>query len=564
MLASLEMVVHGVVVLLVVAVQVWIYRNARWAAREDAEDDLPTLSERFHQDVVERARRGQSPDWLHYRDEIDRLYENRDERIRIRASAALAAGLGGTILALILSLLVGGTLDPWSLLPGMGVALLGSFSGVVNHLLITLMLLPRADRTFHRQGQEALDRLRQVSREHPPAEMFTETLREELQQLREAVGSEFAQSFNTAILGFPEVVQELKGHMDRLADVVEAQAATGDTAVQDLQRCANLVSESSERLRPAAEQLAEVSQDLVAMPERMSGVLDESRQLWLGTFQEEHQKDREQLSYLLEKHAHLGDQRAKQMEQTLTEVSAKMEEIPRYLSEGIAEVSDRLGIKFGREAHQVVLELRQEVQAERESFLEKIESYQQEWRNNVSEVARELLTGVGEQIDEELVSSLQEAATAVTAGARELGDAAHRFEASHRGWHEAQDQSVQGWREAGRRVEEAVEQLNVGDERLSAALGSLAASAEHLERVAQVTEDFEGRLIAALERVTEAHMGHLHPIHQEVSAMVAELQTTRSKFDGIVGQQSEFIRRLIRQLLGRSLPDGEGRPEEAA
>src|SRR5215467_5956851 len=83
------------------ALQSVILSRAWRAARSDGCARLAELGEEFAADLIRRAGRGREPDWLRYRGELDRLFESRDEQLRSLAAAALAAGLGSTLVALM-------------------------------------------------------------------------------------------------------------------------------------------------------------------------------------------------------------------------------------------------------------------------------------------------------------------------------------------------------------------------------------------------------------------------------------------------------------------------------
>ena len=92
------------VLLVLAACQGAILYRAWITSRGDDYPRMRELNARFADDLVGRARRGQGPDWLRYRAELDRLFEARDDRLRSFAAAALAAGLGATLIALVVTL----------------------------------------------------------------------------------------------------------------------------------------------------------------------------------------------------------------------------------------------------------------------------------------------------------------------------------------------------------------------------------------------------------------------------------------------------------------------------
>lgn len=81
-------------------------------------------------------------------------------------------------------------------------------------------------------------------------------------------------------------------------------------------------------------------------------------------------------------------------------------------------------------------------------------------------------------------------------------------------------------------------------------MNALAAAASQLERVAGATGDFEQALRGSVMEVADRHYRDIRPLHQEIESMVDEIKVSRSQFDGILAEQSVFIRRLLHQIVG--------------
>lgn len=544
MISSGALVTVGVLVV-VAAAQLWIFVRSRRTARGESEEVFASLQERFTRDIERRAGRGHPPDWLHYRAEIDRLFEPRDEALRVKAAAALAVGLGGTILALLLHLVVlpdsGGFDDPWRLIQGMGVALFGSLSGVVVHLLITLWLLPRAESDFEVAADELVGDLRQVAEEHPPVEIFTKTLKNELG----AVAREFS---SEAMAAFPGVIEKLVEQMGQLGEVVESQAERSEKAVDELTSCARLVSDSSERLRPTAEQMAEVSTALVEVPEQLSAALETGRHYWIEVIHEEQRQSRDRLFGQIEAMERSAADRERQLHQSLVRVGEVLENLPARLSDDL--LGDLLN-RVHRDVLQQVADLQTRLEEQQEDIFEKIRDHESTWYSNLGPVTEKLFEKVAAQVEAGLSEELQAVAQEIGDSTRLLATASEGFETSHESWRATQQETLTGWQEVAERIEQAAESLTVGDRRLEEAVEALDRSADHLERISSTTEEFERALREALAEVTDQHLEGLHPIHREVAEMVEQLKSTRGQFDGVVGEQSRFIRQLIEQIVER-------------
>jgi hypothetical protein len=281
-------------------VQTYILFRARQAAHSDDQANLGQLGKAFAEDISRRAGRGREPDWLRYRGELDRRFEGRDDQLRSLAAAALAAGLGSTLIALLVGLLLeavrqDGAFDSLSLVHSAGVCLMGSLLGVAVNLAIVLLLLPAAERRHASQTDSLLRLLAQVADQHPPVGALTGPLREELAAIRESLGAGLAQAFSEAVTGWPQVVARLGGQVDALGALVEVQGRAISDAVRDLAGCSLAVAQSSQALQPVAGHLGEVGKLLVALPEDLREVIDASRTSWAASLREQQEEGLRQL-----------------------------------------------------------------------------------------------------------------------------------------------------------------------------------------------------------------------------------------------------------------------------
>lgn len=559
-----ELLVDLLIALVVIGAQILLFWRARRQVFKDHTEILESHEARFVEDIARRARRGSAPDWTWYRGEIDRLFEPVDDRLRVLAAAALAAGLGGTIGALIAHLVTGalqGGVEAWSVIPGMGVALFGSLAGVMNHLLIALRMLPRAEARFGAASEQLLRRLRSAEEEHPPAETLVEAFREELSGVREALSTEFSSAFQTAIMGFPDVVEGLKTNMDRLAQAVEDQASHSKGAVEDLRKCSTLVSESSERVEPAAKQLANVSDQLVKLPDRLGQVLAGGRHHWIEEMHEEQRKSRDQISEIL----NAMQSRNRELDHKVGEIVQSVNALPKEFHQRLESMSESLGAAFARDARNANLDLAQRIDGAYRQHLEEVRAHEQEWQNTLGHSVGKVLDEISSRLDSEVLQRLDGLADELGGASVQLFEVSERLREAHERWCRVHEDALDGWRRVGERVEGAAETLAAGETHLEQTVSALGESADHLDRIARLNEEFESALQESLKQVTGRHLEELQPVYGEVSRMVEELQATRSKFDGILGRQSEFIRGLIAQIVdGRGLGSRPSAPEADA
>jgi hypothetical protein len=541
--------------------QIVILSRAWRAARRDDRARLVELGETFAADLSRRAGRGREPDWLRYRGELDRLFESRDEQLRALAAAALAAGLGSTLVALLVGLLVetvrqDRAFDSLSLLHSAGVCLMGSLLGVGVNLAIVLILLPAAERRHSTLAESLLRHIGQVADQHPPVGALTGPLREELAAIRESLGAGLARAFSEAVTGWPQVVARLGEQVDALGALVETQGRGIGEAARDLASCSLAVARSSQALQPAAQNLGDVALLLVQLPAQLRDVIDASRTSWAASLKEQQEDAMRQLIEARREAEEASQARERQMLAAVRELQAgvadqraAVDRIPGLLADEVARVSQTLGREFGSEARAHTLDLANRLAQEHERLWQRIELHEHESRNNVSVLVAELLAQVGRQVDEGIVAQLRLAGARLQELAELLPAAAVRLEQAQEGWTQAQRETLTGWQEVGRRTEDAARRLAEMDGHLGSGVAALAASADHLERVANADGEFESALRAVMVEVAARHLAESGSFREELMAMARELKTAGAQLDGVLAGQSELIRQCIGQLM---------------
>jgi len=551
--------IHVLIGISIVLVQLWLYWRARnIAAFSEGKEGLNRYRSWFSADLIGRARRGQSPDWMYYRAEIEGLFDPRDERLRVLAAAALATGLGGTMFALIITFLVhngsdlAGATGP--LIRGLGIALFGSLAGVVNHLSIILHLLPRTENRFNDLAEDVLGALREESLRNSPVEMFTQTFQEELSAftqtfqedfsaLRRSLSTEFGQRLAESLTDLPRAVKELGGHMDRLAEVVEDQARNSDSAVQEIKGCSEVVANSSANLLPTAEQLAASAEQLVKVPEQLGNALRDWREEWLGRQRQEQQEARDQLLEEVAKVRKAAAKREIELQETVAGIKESFDRFPEELASKVKVMFRDLQQNLAQDLGDHLGDLRSTLKENYELWSKDL---RQSWRNNVSAVVREVFEELAAEVENRLVTPLNDVCQRLSHTAGQLPEAAQRFEVAHREWKQVHEDALAGWRAAGKRINGAAERLADGDARLERAVAALRDGAGHLERVANATKGFETTLQSVLREATERQHKNLQPLHEEMSQVIQQL---RGQYDSALTEQSRFIRNLIDQML---------------
>jgi hypothetical protein len=87
-------------------------------------------------------------------------------------------------------------------------------------------------------------------------------------------------------------------------------------------------------------------------------------------------------------------------------------------------------------------------------------------------------------------------------------------------------------------------------------VGSIGAAADHLERVATLTDHFEATLRQALHDAAAEPLEDLVEVRRELQTMVACSRAFQSQLEKTLKRQSVFIRRCLRLVVGRMPGNG--------
>ena len=470
---SSSLILIGVVLGVVFVLEAWTLLAA-WlnCKRADNQKALADLAEVFSGDIERRARHGRNPDWLHYLEEGERPFKLRIDRLRNFSAVALAIGMGGTIVSLLVN-------------PGALISLAGILLGVLVYLVIALWLIRRSESQFLKEFRSWRQHLQAVSQDYEPRDAFSEALLKGMQPVRDTLKEEIVGIFATAVPGFPKAVAELGGNLERLSRIVEKQGSVIEAAVADLQGTASAM----EQLAPAAQVLAGASTALGELPESLSSTLEESRQSWLQQLRREegvHVKE------ILSFHRELEERsqaRERQMvglvldlQQTMAEMREEIGRTPSLLSETIAELSRQLGIEFGQHARDSNNELAAHLKEQQEMLLLRQERREQELRNNIGLIVKELFDQVSGTIEKQIVDKLLVAGDA-------LSHAAQHLEEASDSWYRTQEKTLQHRGDAADQIHDSSQLIAATGGQLRTMTGSLEATTNHPDQVVEVHHD---------------------------------------------------------------------------
>ena len=491
--------------------------------------DLSTLKEVLERDIVARARRGVDPDWLRYAEEAHHVGEHRGDDLRDLATAALATGIGGTILLLSLHLLFpadarAATAALEQLLAHLGMALCASLAGVVVNVITLRGFLPWANRRFRKALEEFQNALRAIGNEHPP----TETL-------AEAVRSQLGEAFRDAVKRFPEAFATLDRSVKELGGVIQTQTEAINAAEKNLSKAAAGLGGAGDAIMQATADLSTAVGDLGSVPSALAETLRDTKDEWTTGIRKDQQRFLDGIKDVLaEQHTLMvevsdllkrweNDQRlmARQLTNAVSDVSAQAGALPAKLAGEVQNMADTLGREFGAVARNHVADLIQDAKTRdeklRDHLTAQMTTLRNDFLNRTSDVVGETIRKVYEDVEKTLLAKLAEVGDGLREAMAELPDRAKGFAGSL----SAVDRNLQ----------------SVGG-RIGAIVGQLDRSVEHLREIADNTRKFEDRLIAVFGRVSDDHLAKLHPV---VASTKATHETIREILDG----QVDFIERLL-------------------
>lgn len=444
-------------VLLIVALILGCYVFRSNTLRRRAGSELRDLLPGFVADIEARAGRGQDPDWIRYSEESDRQQEYTCESLRNLATTALATGIGGTMVMLLLHLNdvpeSSDAIRP--LLDGMGSALLASVLGVATNLLILLGFLPRANTRFDLAREGFIERLRRASEAHwprTPEASLSDTVSEKLDKFLgdtasnfpgvidgfrdsveglDGVASDFKSSakqiaLSTAALStsmsgldaFPTYLgQELaKARKEWISDLRERQAQYVDAFKKVLDEQTRTVRETLAELREwevnraeaesrwREERSAEENGHRSALAELLNNATTEQGAVVgraMATLEGWQAKRAEADDRWLEMQASdraTHSRFLRQVENATGDVARTVKDLPQAFSDSIVRASDKIGNRFGQQARQQVEDVTDAMQRGNQELREHLQGHVRQLVNKMGDIVQQGLKPTEQEI----------------------------------------------------------------------------------------------------------------------------------------------------------------------
>ena len=524
------------VLFLVLSIQVGVLLRSYFLARAYDSDALDRLYGQFQHDVVGRAKRGAAPDWVRYMDEADRVHERRVDRLRSWATAALVVGIGGTMLSLS-TRLTGMNTDQDSLnelIVAVGPALWASLSGVANNLIITLGLFRLSDKRFELSLNQFRSALQSCSETHQPSDEFAISVREGL-----------ADAFREAVRTFPDAFARLDESVGALGTVMEAQSTVVLKAATELKGSADGLADAAREIAPAAELLRNSTDRLNGLPTELAETLNKELSRWeaeirlsqnsfingvkhvlegqtslLERVRSAFSEGEEQRRVESERHGEEWRAAIETLQKAGSEIVATVAELPATFRAEVEQIATRLGREFGNVAGQHVERLSKVVRQGNESLQQSNDDLHRRFVNETSVViARHLKTVYSAVASSTLVKSLSEIGKRLRQAMTKLPENAQSF----------------------------AESLAIADSKLKLSIDQLTKAANHLEQVAQHTDQIETSLINAIQAST---VRSFKPLLSQLEAISNELR----RLSGASKPRRWSFRRLLGKVMRQGKP----------
>lgn len=495
--------------------QILIFGLTRRIARRNFGALLQGVLGESRRDLGERAARGEAPDWLRYLDDADRVVLEPRDRARNYATAALAGGVGGTMLTLLTevfsnpdlrsAIAVGANGDAdFERLPLLvGLALVVSVAGVVNHLALLLGLIPKLENRVQGAMDEFRAELQKVSIDSPPHETFVDSVR-----------SELATAFSDALQRLPEAFADFGRNVSGLRESGVALAT------------------ASAQIGPIAASLTGAAEEFRAMPAELDKVLRETREAWREEIRADQQQFLEEVKEVLVQQKELLERTQRNLETWETnrqkaqldldlqignlaaDVSGAVDRLPGVFSEHAEKAAAVMGKSLEQQVANLVAELGQQVGVGNEKlrghFEDNVKELNGTFLNGTREVVRK---AVGDVYEHDLFKTLVEIGNGLKKATEDLPGQAESFS----------------------------ESLAVADEKLRSALDGIVEAGAHLQQVAAATEGFERGLQAATVK-------SFAPLQEELTGFAADLRNTHRQMNDHTAGLVAFIDNLINRI----------------
>ena len=465
---------QGVLVVVILLVAVYFVRCLYLIRSDRPRARLRGLRRRLAGDIGERVASGRNLDWVYYSEEAQRKHEDLREHLRNYGTIALATGVGGTMGALALHLLVGGAPQDDALghlLGEMGWALVASGTGVLGNLAILWVLLPWANRRFNPELDRFLDELReeeakQRAQVNTPSQATAEIIGNRVgDELRRAIArvprmfeqlgkaatvlGDAADKFDADVTTLTSTTAELVRSTSSLQSVIERASSQHDEAADKLNTTSREVAAS---VNDAATNLAETTLAVQKAVEHLPGLVasaversGESLGRKFSDAIEPHVTGfRDGVAVGLDKTIewqnvltdHLNEaqrQHGRAFHDLATrtaDIVTRVECLPDAIAEGVGKVSDKVGREFGHQARQHVEQLRTTLKEDAQELRRHLQRHESHLLNttvqelrNVSEQLINKTVHDLEGISEKLAAVLNDFPEHVTAVNTRLADA---------------------------------------------------------------------------------------------------------------------------------------------
>lgn len=559
---------HGILVAVVALVLIYFFRCRHLILSDHPRTRLEGLRDRLVADMDSLVASGHKLEWVYYSDEAQRKHEDLREQLRNYGTISLATGVGGTMAALAVHLLLLGDAPQddalGELLGEMGWALVAAGAGVVGNLAILWGLLPWANRRFN-----------------PELDHFLGDLRREEAERR---GQPDKLSQATAEIIGDRLGEELRGMITRVPGMFERLGGTAAV----LARAADKLGADLTQLTSATGSLVSTTSTLNRMPRDLDAVLGKALQD-LRTWESERQgaaaESHANLHSAIERMGSLHHEAAEKMDTTARAVASEVNNAAANLSgttravrqsfedlpDLVATAIEGSGRSLGREFSDL---LAPQVATLRDGISDGL-AKTVEWQNAVSEHLDELRMRHGRAIHDlvtrtaDVVATVQVLPDAVADSVKESSERLGRVFGHENNQHVEQLRSVlredaeklqdQLQRHESHLLNTTVQELRSVSEKLlnkivrdlegiSVKLAAvLEGFPEHVTTVNTGLDDTDSKLRDIAARIDEASLA-LRDAHEKTGDMLAGLRTSTEEVGQAIQRFAESNEQAIREL----------------
>lgn len=487
-------------------------------------------------DLDLQARRGQILDLATYQDRLDRKLDPYLDKIRQFAGAALATGIGGTMLIFafeikpLIDLVTDNSTEGiiWLVLP----AVLSSIIGILVHLCLVFFVLQPAQRSVDEEVKKLSQQVRQRFQDLPFQSGFGESFQKEL-----------TQAFSEALKELPEVFETVQLEAKRLIDLADKQLSEVASKLDKVSVVYEGLTVAGRKIASSMEDLEELTKPLNELPEQIAESLERSVRDWKrelsevqGGFRESVDATFSEQRGLLQKiqanseaeKAHIqsmfdeSHERQKVLMEKFEALSTLLEKLPEEHRKALDGFDEKFGIKAENHVHEFKDVLSDNMNKLQTILADAQRRIHSEFVSDTGVIVKEIFDGLRKEIDATITGPL----TTVNDNFKETSDSLKN----------AASEIPVAAKEFSDSLKASSESLENIPERLDKATDNIEESVQNMQGVLQSIMESLQSITKSLQSITKAWK----PIRVYTQQFYGRMQKT---IDGLVQRLKKLMRR---------------------